>query len=47
MKAYINESLKVLAAGFADQKGASYGFGPNAERIRDYYGHNGKHSFRA
>ena len=31
MKAHINESLKVLAAGFADQKGAAYGFGPNAE----------------
>ena len=31
IKAHINESLKVLAAGFADQKGAAYGFGPNAE----------------
>ena len=31
MKAHINKSLKVLAAGFADQKGAAYGFGPKAE----------------
>ena len=30
MQTHVNESLKILAAGFSDQKGASYGFGPNA-----------------
>ena len=29
MQAHINEALKVLASGFADQKGSAYGFGPN------------------
>jgi hypothetical protein len=30
IQAHINESLKTLAAGFADQKGIAYGFGPNS-----------------
>ena len=30
MQAHINDCLKVLAAGFADQKGSAYGFGPDS-----------------
>ena len=30
MQAHINNCLKVLAAGFVDQKGAAYGFGPDS-----------------
>ena len=30
MQAHINDCLKVLAAGFVDQKGAAYGFGPDS-----------------
>ena len=29
MEAHMNEALKLLAAGFSDQKGSAYGFGPN------------------
>ena len=28
LEKHIDEALKVLASGFADQKGAAYGFGP-------------------
>ena len=30
MQAHINDCLKVLAAGFADQKGSAYGLGPDS-----------------
>ena len=30
MQAHINDCLKVLAAGFVDQKGAADGFGPDS-----------------
>ena len=30
LQAHIDDALKILAAGFADQKGSAYGFGPSA-----------------